>query len=322
MTSKKRQSGLSSWGKILGVESSPVSHKEKLISAVGGLVAILGILLVSSQFTELPGATLLVASMGASAVLLFAVPHGQLAQPWPLAGGHIISAIVGVSCALLISDKLLAASLAVGLSIFAMHYLRCIHPPGGATALSAVMGGASVQTLGYWFVLTPVALNVSVILIIGVLFNYPFTWRRYPVYLQERTNQKAAAGKEPEYESIPHENFVYALSQIDSFVDVTEHELLKIYNLAMCLGNQGDLVSPEIKLDSCYSNGKHGGQWSVRQVVDEPHDSTDADDMLIYKTVAGNGRRRTGVLSRKDFAVWAKYEVYRDKENWKRKTEK
>jgi len=322
MTTQKMQAVLSKWGNMLGIESSPVSHKEKLISAVGGFVAILSILLVSSRFTELSDTALLVASMGASAVLLFAVPHGQLAQPWAVAGGHIISAIVGVSCALLISDKLLAASLAVGLSIFAMHYLKCIHPPGGATALSAVVGGASVQTLGYWFVLTPVALNVCVILIIAVLFNYSFTWRRYPVYFQEWTNQKAAAGKEPEYESIPHENFVYALSQIDSFVDVTEQELLKIYNLAMGLGNQSHLDSAEIKLDSCYSNGKHGDQWAVRQVIDEPHDAKNKDDMLIYKTVAGNGRRKTGVMSKKDFANWAEYEVYRDEENWKRKAAK
>ncbi len=216
----------------MGIEISLVSHKEKLISGIGGFLGILGILLVSMLFTELADATLLVASMGATAVLLFAVPHAQLAQPWPVAGGHVFSAIVGVSCALLVDDRLLAASLAVGLAITIMHYLKCIHPPGGATALSAVVGGASVHAMGYWFVLAPVALNVIVLLVIGVLYNYPFAWRRYPAYLQELTNRKSAPEKETAYPSIPHENFVYALSQIDSFVDVTEQELLKIYDLA------------------------------------------------------------------------------------------
>lgn len=212
---------------------SPVSHAERLASIGGGFLGILLILLVSNYFVGATDATLIVASMGASAVLLFAVPHGRLSQPWPVFGGHMISALVGVSCALLVSNSLLAAALAVGLAIGAMHYLRCIHPPGGATALTAVVGGSGIHELGYGFLVMPVLLNVLVILVVAVAFNYPFNWRRYPAALQRRqtTAQQTETPVEG-YPSISHSDFVYALSEIDSFIDVTEQDLVRIYELA------------------------------------------------------------------------------------------
>lgn len=165
--------------------SARSSHLEKWLSALGGITSLSGILLISHTALGMQGAAMLVASMGASAVLLFAVPHGPLSQPWPVLGGHIISALVGVTCARFIHDPLLASALAVGLAIGTMHYLNCIHPPGGATALSAVAGGEVVQQLGYQYVLTPVALNAVTILLIAIVFNYPFHWRRYPLSLYQ-----------------------------------------------------------------------------------------------------------------------------------------
>ncbi len=162
--------------RLLGIELSPVSHTERVVSTIGGFLSIYGILQISTVFVGPLAATLIVTSMGASAVLLFAVPHGPLSQPWPVIGGHLVSAVIGVSCAKLVPDILLAAALAVALAIGAMHYLRCIHPPGGASALAAVVGGDSVHALGYQFVITPVLLNVLVIVTVAVLFNYPFAW--------------------------------------------------------------------------------------------------------------------------------------------------
>ena len=120
--------------KFLGIEANRVSHTEKLISAAGGFAGILVTIVVCSYFLELEQAILIIPSLGASAVLLFAAPHSALAQPWSLVGGHLISAFIGVSCALLIPSPALAAAAAVGLAIWAMYYARCIHPPGGATA--------------------------------------------------------------------------------------------------------------------------------------------------------------------------------------------
>ncbi|MDT8387792.1 MAG: HPP family protein [Thiogranum sp.] len=166
-----------------GFGGKRTGHLEKWISLTGGLTGILAIMLVSEASLGLNGSASLVTSMGASAVLLFAVPHGALSQPWSVFGGHLVSAVIGVACAQMIAQPFVAAPLAVALAIGAMHYLRCIHPPGGATALTAVMGGDAVQALGFQFVITPVLLNVLVILSITVLFNFPFAWRRYPAAL-------------------------------------------------------------------------------------------------------------------------------------------
>ena len=102
---------------------------------------------------------LLVAPMGASAVLLFAVPASPLAQPWSIIGGNIVSATVGVACASWIADPVGAAALAVALAICAMFALRCVHPPSGAVALTAVLGGPAVHALGYRFVAEPIAIQ-------------------------------------------------------------------------------------------------------------------------------------------------------------------
>jgi CBS-domain-containing membrane protein len=170
--------GLRHWA---GIGSERAGHLEKWVSAAGGLIALVAVLEISEAQLGLDSAAALVASMGASAVLLFAVPHGPLSQPWSVFGGHLVSALVGVGCAQLIAEPVLAAAAAVGLAIGAMHYSRCIHPPGGATALSAVVGGDAVHQLGFQFVLTPVMLNVITILSVALLFNAPFAWRRYPV---------------------------------------------------------------------------------------------------------------------------------------------
>ncbi|HQF30294.1 MAG TPA: HPP family protein [Hyphomicrobiales bacterium] len=211
-----------------GVEAGQFSHKERLISGFGGIVGIALVLLVASEFVDPHGAALIVASIGASAVLLFAAPHSPLAQPWALVGGHVVSALVGVTVARLVADPFLAGPLAVGLAITAMHYLRCLHPPGGASALTAVLGGEAVHSLGYLFVVEPVLLNALVILVVGVAFNAPFAWRRYPAAWR-----KAIAAEPPPahgYPDIRHAEFVAALSELDTFVDVTEQDLLKIYS--------------------------------------------------------------------------------------------
>src|SRR5687767_195837 len=124
--------------KWIGVEPDEVSRKEKLVSMLGGLLSMLLVVAISQQILGKSGSSLLIASTGASAVLLFAVPHGQLSQPWPVLAGHAFSAFIGVTCARYIHNPALAAACAVGLSIGVMHELRCIHPPGGATALTAV----------------------------------------------------------------------------------------------------------------------------------------------------------------------------------------
>lgn len=207
-----------------------VSEREHWISAGGGLIGILAVLWVGHIWLDGHVGLLAVASMGAASVLLFAVPHGALSQPWPLVGGNLVSAVIGVTCAHWLADPMPAASLAVALSIAAMYLLRCLHPPGGATALFAVLGGDAVHALGYGYVLSPVLLDVIVLLIVAVAYNYPFAWRRYPQCWHRRLQASAAPVEES---MIPHSSLVYALSQIDTFVDVSEEDLQQIYALAL-----------------------------------------------------------------------------------------
>ena len=208
-----------------------VSEREHWISAAGGLVGLLAVLWSSHFWIDGHGGVLAIASMGASAVLLFAAPHGALSQPWPVLGGHLVSALIGVTCARWLGrEPMLAASLAVALSIAAMYGLRCLHPPGGATALFAVLGGDSVHALGYGYLFSPVLLNIVVLVTVAVLFNYPFAWRRYPQSWHRRTQPAVQAA---EKSMIPHSSLVYALSQIDTFVDISEDDLQRIYALAL-----------------------------------------------------------------------------------------
>jgi CBS domain-containing membrane protein len=306
------------WTEILGIELTPVSHTEKLVSALGGLAGIVSILFITDHFVGSASA-LIVASMGASAVLLFAVPHGALSQPWPVLGGHVISACIGVTCAGAIPQPFLAAGLAVGLAIGVMYYLRCIHPPGGATALSAVIGGESVHALGYQFVITPVLLNALVILAVAVLFNFLFAWRRYPAALaSHRPPPSSEDANRMQYSPIAHEDLVYALSQIDSFVDISEDDLLRIYMLATGKERQRHFDPDQILPGRYYSNGQHSDDWSVRQVVDASPGRDPGKDMVVYQVVAGAGRRGSGVLTRAEFADWTREELIRDGDDWKR----
>jgi len=214
----------------LGIDLNSNTHHEKIISAVGGCIGIFVVFIVSNRFVGAETAVYIIPSMGASAVLLFAAPHSPLAQPWNVFGGHLISAGVGVICAQFIPIVAIAAAASVGLAIAAMYYARCIHPPGGATALAAVIGGAQVHSLGFEYIISPVLVNVISILTVAILFNYLFKWRRYPAYLS--LEDKKSASAIDIYGPINHADLVYALSEIDSFIDVTEEDLLRIYKLA------------------------------------------------------------------------------------------
>ena len=214
----------------LGIELIEVSLTEKAVSALGGGLAILTLITLSTYAIPGGGAAALIASMGASAVLLFGVPHGQLSQPWPVIAGHGISAFMGVTCAQYIPSLPLAAAGAVGLSIAAMQQLKCIHPPGGATAFTAVMGGSAIHQLGYGFVFFPVLANAAVMVLLAVLINYAFRWRRYPVALSRPAHPPPSS--RPPDDSLPtHEEVIAAIRSLDSFVDISEDDLLRLVEL-------------------------------------------------------------------------------------------
>jgi len=280
------------------------SHLEKWISGAGGLSGILGVLLISQAYLGLSGSASLVASMGASAVLLFAVPHGPLSQPWAVFGGHLVSATIGVGCASLHADPLIASALAVALAISAMHYLRCIHPPGGATALTAVAGGESVHAMGFQFVLTPVLLNVLVILLIAMLFNIPFPWRRYPAMWARQRSQSPPADRGRARAPVTAAPEIRSMAAGGS--------------AAARADESGSLHPADILAGRDYCNGAFGPDWQVRRVIDCRVSGDNAAEVVSYRVVAGNKRRLTGSTSREAFANWARYAVCLNENSWQR----
>ena len=152
---------------------TPIDIRIIIMTIVGSFCSI-GILSYGAVIENWP---VLVASFGASAVLLFGAPTSPLAQPRNLLGGHLISAVVGVSVYQLFGEMWWSIALAVTLAIVAMMLTDTIHPPGGATALVCVLDHA-----GYTFVLTPILAGAIVLLIGAVLSSRIFPQlRAYPM---------------------------------------------------------------------------------------------------------------------------------------------
>jgi CBS-domain-containing membrane protein len=264
----------------------------------------------------LTGSVLIISSLGASAVLLFAVPHGALSQPWPVIGGHMISAFIGVCCQQWLPEGFMTAGIAVGLAVGAMYYLRCIHPPGGASALTAVIGGSEISEMGYQFLLYPLLLNVAVMLAIALSFNFLFPWRRYPAHFNTRQiSVKQSLMPTSDY-VLTTEDFNAAIHELDSFVDITEEGLTELLEKARQHA-QLNIRHPEnIERGRFYSNGNIGSLWGVRQVIDDAERCQQGRDLIIYKTVAGQNLYQTGYCDRESFRQWARFEVIETQGLW------
>ncbi len=298
---------------LLGIERNTTRHGEKLISAVGAFFGILAVYwgtrwCFPDGFMGTAGSLIMVTSMGASAVLLFAIPQGALSQPWPVIGGHLLSACVGVTCQQLLPDQTWTPALAVGLSVWMMHYVRCMHPPGSATALAAVIGGAEVHNLGYFYIVAPILINVSSIMIMALVFNAFFPWRRYPAHLTRRTITKPAVAAERQFE-LTQEDFSAAMEQLNSYVDITAENLTQLLELAKQHAEKNTIHPEQIISGHFYSNGKLGNLWSVRQVVDAIENVSAHKKQVTFKVVAGAGDNDTGICLHSEFRQWARYEV-------------
>ena len=168
-----------------GVTKSPpvVNLSEIMWSWLGAFLGIAVVALISYKVLEGIGLTMIIGSFGASAVLIYGAIKSPLAQPRNLLGGHVLSAFIGVtSYQLLHSQIWLAAAVAVATAIAFMHMTKTLHPPGGATALIAVIGGESVHKLGYLYAVIPTAVGASIMLAVALLVNNIPKSRRYPEF--------------------------------------------------------------------------------------------------------------------------------------------
>lgn len=160
----------------LGGDQPPVSWFERLRSCAGALLGLLLVLMGAKFLGDLSGIDeWLMASLGASALLVFAMPGSPLAQPWAVIAGNTLSAVVGITAATLIRDPLLAMPLAASLSILGMFMLRCLHPPAAAVALIAVLG----HVTHYRYAFFPVLVDSVLLVIVGAIYSN-ITGKRYP----------------------------------------------------------------------------------------------------------------------------------------------
>lgn len=146
------------------------SSRDRIFAAMGGLIAILIVGLICHRLLP-AGTPYLAAPLGATAVLLFAVPASPLSQPWPALGGNILSAVVGIAAARLIHQPELAAAVAIGSAIFLMSLLRCLHAPGGGTALVTALAAHGSSASAWSFTLYPIGLNAALLVVAAILFH-------------------------------------------------------------------------------------------------------------------------------------------------------
>ena len=160
-----------------------MSVSEIAWSWIGAFLGIAAVAFINYNRLEETDLVMVIGSFGASAVLIYGAIKSPLAQPRNLIGGHVLSAIVGVaSYQLLGSHMWLAGAVAVATAIALMHATKTLHPPGGATALIAVIGSGKIHALGYLYALIPAGLGAVIMLAIALIVNNIPKSRRYPEF--------------------------------------------------------------------------------------------------------------------------------------------
>ena len=242
----------------------------------------------------------LIAPMGATAVLLFALPASPLAQPWAVIGGNVISALIGVACVHWLGASLnpaLLGALAAALALGAMFALRCLHPPGGAIALITVIGGPAVQAAGYHFAMLTVLANSAMMVLLAILYNY-LTGRRYP-----HTQQAHIANLHATKDEVPTVRLGFkpddldaVLKQYNQVLDISRDDLhalfmqteQRAYQRRFGMLTCGDIMSRDIvsaEFGSCLEDA-----WRVMR-----------EHRLAALPVLNRAQRVIGIITLADF---------------------
>ncbi|MFC2025043.1 HPP family protein [Chloroflexota bacterium] len=130
--------------------------KSYIIQSLLAVVAVAIIL----HFVGFITRTAIVAALGASTFIVFAMPNYVTAQPRRLIGGHIIGLLCGLLCYYAFMTGPLgelfkgrefilwvAVGLSIGLSIFLMTITNTEHPPAAGTAIGIVAHEWSYDTI-------------------------------------------------------------------------------------------------------------------------------------------------------------------------------
>jgi CBS domain-containing membrane protein len=167
--------------KVVIYKETLIDSREHFWTFAGSFTGVALIGLLNSYYLNVSENIFLTGSFGASAVLIYGVINSPLAQPRNLIGGHVLSAAIGVTIGYCIDELWLASALAVSLSIVFMQITKTLHPPGGATALIAIIGSPKVKELGYLYVLSPILSGVIILLAVALIFNNITRHRSYPI---------------------------------------------------------------------------------------------------------------------------------------------
>ncbi|MEO8237191.1 MAG: HPP family protein [Flavobacterium sp.] len=158
-----------------------IDYKEQFWSFLGSFVGIGILAYIQSIHFSGNDAVYLIGSFGASSVLVYGIIQSPFSQPRNLIGGHLVSAFIGVTVHKLAPDIIwIAAPLAVSLAIILMQITKTLHPPGGATALIAIIGSDKIKDLGYMYVISPVLIGVIILFLTALVFNNMTSSRTYP----------------------------------------------------------------------------------------------------------------------------------------------
>lgn len=216
------------WLKRFCPQSVTGTWDDRVRAAVGAGVGILATGLLAWYWSQQIGlsAIFLIAPMGASSVILFCLPSSPLAQPWSILAGNTVAAFFGVFFNLQFAgEPALAAALSMMFSVIVMFALRCLHPPSGAVALTAILGGPATHHLGYEFVLWPVLGN-SVLLVMMAIFYNNLTGRQYPAPLH---NPKESEPEHMHYQfGFKQEDLDAAMKQMHEVIDISQSDLQKL----------------------------------------------------------------------------------------------
>ncbi|TFW15365.1 HPP family protein [Duganella callida] len=275
--------------------------KEQARAAAGALLGILLTALVGHLLLARAGMSIfLVAPIGASSVLLFALPASPLAQPWSVIGGNVISGLVGMALVRLLGDSVplpLLAGLACGGAIGAMFVTRSLHPPGGAVALTTVIGGAAVQAAGFEFVLLTVLIDSVLLVAMAIAYNN-LTGRRYP-----HTQQLAHPNPHATGDAVPTvrlgfkpEDLDAVLKQYNQVLDISRDDLealflqteQRAYNRRFGIISCADIMSRDI-VSAEFGTGL-GEAWAAMRA-----------HRVAALPVLNRARRVIGIVTQTDF---------------------
>ena len=221
MKNKHSSNSASTWFHYFGQDQALVAWPERFRSVLGALIGLGVTVMVGKWLGEWVGINeWLMASLGASALLIFVLPSSPMAQPWAVIAGNVVSALVGITCATYIDNILLALPIAASLAIMAMFILRCLHPPAAAVALIAVLGHVTF----YRYAFFPVMLDSVVLCLVAAFYN-TLTGKVYPTRppkpeLKDKNAQISRAQAEAKLDAV--------LVEYQEVMDVDRAELIQI----------------------------------------------------------------------------------------------